>query len=206
LANQVNGYFGEEVRDNANMFLADPTATPPDDKNTNAARLLTNIAPFGHLLNMFQSSAKRSQILSGTTTAKIPVGAPNYHRILDYVHVPSRFTQSKAMLNPTLFQRSSIVDPADPRRGLAAPFNFIPEYREPGKINLNTIVEQRTPADNATNILPLVWSDVFDGLMHRVQDRDPQGGVGHFGPALAHLIMSRRGYPDPLIGNRHASG
>jgi hypothetical protein len=206
LANQVNGFFGDEVRDNANMFVANPVGTPPDDKNTNAARLLTNVAPFGHLLNMFQSSARRSQILNGTTTTRVPVGAPNYHRVLDYVHVPSRFTQSKAMLNPVLFQRGAIVDRADPRLGLAAPFNFIPEYREPGKINLNTIVEQRTPADSATGTTTLVWSDVYDGLMHRVQDRDPVGGVGHFGPAFGHVVMSRRGYPDPLIGNRHASG
>ncbi len=199
-ASQIDGYFGEEVRDSANMFLANPTATPPDDKNTNLARLRTNFSPFGHLLNMFQSSAKRSQILGGATATRVPVGAPNYHRLLDYVHVPSRFTQTKAMLNPVLFQRAAIVDPADPRRGLAAPFNFIPEYREPGKINLNTIVEQRTPAGGATAI-PVVWSDVFDGLMHRVQDRDPPGGLGHFGPSLAHVVMSRRGYLDPLGGS-----
>ena len=98
------------------------------------------------------------------------------------------------MLNPAVFQAGAVTDPNDPRRGMLAPFNFIPEYREPGKINLNTIVEQRTPTDG-------VWSEVYDGLMHRVRDRDPSGGLGHFGPALSHVIMSRRGYPDPLDGS-----
>jgi hypothetical protein len=216
LANQLNGYFGSEMRDASDAFLTGLGGNPPDDGKTNVRRLATSLAPFGHLLNMFQSSTSPAIILDGANSA-VPVGAPNFNRLLDYVHVPSRFTATEAMLNPADFRPITRVpgpdtgyfDPADPRRGKAAPFNFVPEYREPGKINLNTLIEQRgsSAADPyAAGARPLIWSEVWDGLMHRVQDGDPIGALGHFGPALRDVVLSRRGYVDPVVPNKHPTG
>ena len=50
-----------------------------------------------------------------------------FHRLLEYVYVPSKFV--------------NIETSADPNAGVPfnAPFNYIPDYREPGRINANTI-------------------------------------------------------------------
>ena len=81
--------------------------------------------PFPHLLDLFISGA---------------VGSPKeeLHRILEYLRVPSAFVGTEAWANPS-YAASPYL----------APFNAISTYREPGRINLNTIY---SPA-------------VFNGLM-----------------------------------------
>lgn len=207
-----------------NPFTSDPPsrydgfATPLPDNNstvgavvdqgateTNQARIGATNYPFGHLLNMFQASNSPAVALRVGDQA-IPVGAPHFHRILDYVHTPSRFVATDSLMNPLVFDSSSVnlsADPlGDPRRAWQAPFNRVAQYREPGKVNLNTVIGRRDPAE------PLdLWSDVYDGLMHRVQDgnaisyNDPGnatddvlGAIGHLGPAWRDVVVSRRGY------------
>lgn len=206
-----------------NPFTTDPPsrydgfAVPLGDSNavgsivdqgateTNQARIGATNYPFGHLLNMFQASNSPAVALQVGEQA-IPVGAPHFHRILDYVHTPSRFVGTDWLMNPLTFNsaavNTSLTPLDDPRRAWQAPFNKVAEYREPGKINLNTIVGQRDPSEDAD-----LWSDVYDGLMHRNQDGnaisyndagstgdDVLEAIGHLGPAWRDVVVSRRGY------------
>ena len=65
------------------------------------------------------------------------------HRILDYVRVPSRFVGTETWLNPgappNLIFAANISDLNDPRLNRQPLFNQISTYREPGKVNLNTV-------------------------------------------------------------------
>jgi hypothetical protein len=93
----------------------------------------------------------------------------------------------------------NIVNSFDPRSELAAPFNTVDQYREPGRVNLNTVVGERDPLDPSRT-----WSPVYDGLMHRNQDGNFYAGgrliqLGHRGPAWRDVVMSRRGYIDPMV-------
>ena len=198
-----------------------------DAEATNKVRYKAMTGNFGHLLNMYQSSDKAAYI-DTSTGEPIPVGAPNFHRILDYVHTPSRFVATDTLLDPQAFSllgtnvgnnSDDILSPDDPRASLAAPFNRVANYREPGKVNLNTMKGQRaitqtsfaTGISGTTTTLLQSWSDVYDGLMHRVHDIDPNQFIstapyGHFGPAWRDIVRSRRGYADPLFGDSTTTG
>ena len=66
---------------------------------------------FGHLLNFYGSDE---------------AGAfGNFYRLLDFLEVPSRYVGTEEWLSPTTFPNN--------------PFNFVSNYRYPGKININTI-------------------------------------------------------------------
>jgi len=106
-------------------------------------------APFGHLWSFFDS---------GTAG-----GSAELHRLLDYLTVPSRFTGSWVQANPQLLANSAGQHIFPP------PFHLIPRYREPGKVNLNTIFSER----------------VFNGLMN---------GFDGSGSLWADFLVSRRGY------------
>ena len=70
------------------------------------------VGRFGHLLNFFANESD-----AGGTRA-------NMYRLMDYLEVPSRFTGTEQYLSTTSFP---------------SPFNYLPRYRVPGKINVNTI-------------------------------------------------------------------
>jgi len=99
---------------------------PPSDPSpyTNMA------APFPHLMNFFYS--------------KKDAGG-DMHRLLELLHVPSRFVGTTTQGNPETFG-----DPANGDHNFHPPFHHISNYREPGRINLNTIYEE----------------EVFNGLMN----------------------------------------
>ena len=155
---------------------------------------------FGHLPNFFATSARPSTIAADGNNVRAD-GAPHFYRILDYLHVPSRFIGTDTLLDPNQFAAvSAEVD--DPRRELAAPFNRVDNYREPGKVNLNTVVGQNDGygAGNGNESKDR-WSEVYDGIMHRYQDEnliDYTNGsliqMGHLGPAWRDIEKSRRGY------------
>ncbi len=84
---------------------------------------------FPHLLNFFYEASASSP-------------RPRLGRIFEYLHVPSKFAGTQLSLSPTSM---SGVD------GFAPPFNVISTYREPGRVNLNTIEDQR------------VWDAVMNG-------------------------------------------
>ena len=112
--------------------------------------------PYTHLMNFFDSN-----IPGGTTPS------PELHRVLEYLDVPSRFVGTEIQGNPTF------MAPGIENHWFHPPFNFIPNYREPGKINLNTIYDQR----------------VFDGLMNGFPF-DSAGGLSIWDK----FKISRRGY------------
>jgi hypothetical protein len=197
-------------------------------------------AGFGHLLNLFAASAADptnqtystapADVLRDPTTGVPilnppppaaggnvqPYGAANFQRILDYVHVPSRFVGTDEFLNPDVFNSSAVsvsnpagfvTGPDDPRYYLQPPFNKVSRERDPGRVNLNTVLGRRNPPSGAT--FPEIWSDVYDGMMHRYQEIDSAGRshgdqdlilggnilqLGHPGPAWLGVQLSRRGY------------
>jgi hypothetical protein len=139
-----------------------------------------------------------------------PYGAPNFSRILEYVEVPSRFVGTDTMLNAETFNDvpgvndaknvpgtaigSDITDPTDPRYFFQPPFNKVSRERDPGRVNLNTVTGRRIPPTSTA--AAQIWSEVFDGIMHRFHDGNvtSQNQLGHFGPAWRDVVLSRRGY------------
>lgn len=60
---------------------------------------------------------------------------PHLYRLFDFVHVSSRFAGTDTYLNPVVFQSGS--------HDFHPPYNKVSRYREPGKININTIFDQK---------------------------------------------------------------
>ena len=82
-----------------------------------------------------------------------------------------------------------ITGPTDPRYAFQPPFNKVSRERDPGKVNLNTVTGRR--AGPGTQI----WSEVYDGIMHRTHDGNPSASqLGQFGPAWRDVVLSRKGY------------
>jgi hypothetical protein len=106
-------------------------------------------APFPQLLNFLQAGNAN--------------GMNQFGRILDYVGVPSWFEGTEIQANPNLISPNGI--PSSPgSHTFFPPYNSISTYREPGRINLNTIYSQ----------------DVFNGLMN-----------GNTTPTWANFVSSR---------------
>jgi hypothetical protein len=100
--------------------------------------------PFPHLMNLFPSGAP------GTLDEEL-------HRLLEYLTVPSPYVGTEIWTNPT-----SSVNGNHPYH---PPFNCISNYREPGRINLNTIYDQNVfnaltaGAGTDTNAVKPTWDD-----------------------------------------------
>ena len=92
--------------------------------------------------------------------------APQLYRLLEYVGVPSRFVQTETFINPNNAATSG-------NHSFHPPFNRISHYREPGRINLNTIYSQ----------------DVFNGLMNYFP-----GTTDATNTLWSKFVQSRRGY------------
>ena len=82
---------------------------------------------FPHLLNFYADK------IDGEANG------PSLHRLLDVTEVPSRFVGTESFVNPSTFAD----DAHSLTFGLATPFDRISNYRYPGKININTITDQR---------------------------------------------------------------
>ncbi len=121
--------------------------------------------PFGHLLNFCFSTT-----FGGTASSANP--PTNLGRLLDFVHVPSRFVGTSLQGNPVAFATAGSTTPFQP------PFQHIPTYREPGKVNLNTIFD------------PAVWA----GLINYFPDMDATRTVPMF---WNQFVASRQGYATP---------
>jgi hypothetical protein len=92
--------------------------------------------------------------------------ALNAHRLFDYVHVPSRFVGAEEVLNPNYFGKTTYyAQPNLVSFGLMPPFNRISRYRDPGRVNINTITSET------------VWNAITGGR----------------GPSFAQLSQSRQG-------------
>jgi hypothetical protein len=142
--------------------------------------------PFKHLSNFFQSSDGRFD----PATPK----SPYLYRILDYVGVPSPFVGTDTVFSPDKFgsgvlPKPQIVSPflaPNSEQELASylhpPFSRVSNYREPGKVNINTI------AGNAENVAEPkdypIWMAIVNGA------RDANGNPQ---PTWDDIVSSRRG-------------
>jgi hypothetical protein len=173
---------------------------------TAGARLAAFLSPFGHLLNVMQTADFPAQVVKPATGDWQFIGAPHFYRILDYVHVPSRFVGTDDMLTAEIFNDvpgvvdaagTDITGPSDPRYNFQPPFNKVSRERDPGRVNLNTVTGRRIPPDpNGSPPVPFarIWSEVFDGIMQRNRDGNNPGQLGHLGPAWRDVVISRKGY------------
>jgi len=80
--------------------------------------------PYPYLLNFFHVS-------KAATNGADP---PRFYRALEYLRVPSPFVGTELQGKP-----DSFYNDGNPYQAFHPPFNAIPRYREPGKINLNTV-------------------------------------------------------------------
>jgi hypothetical protein len=119
--------------------------------------------PFGQLLNFFHCQQPPPP---GTSQFPIPA---QFYRILEYLRVPSRFVGTEVQVNPAYCGDNTGVHQFHP------PYNRISRYRDPGRINLNTLTDP----------------DVWNGLMQSAP------GLASNPQAFASFLLSRRGYAMP---------
>lgn len=129
--------------------------------------------PFGHLPNFFAQGVPAP---SGTPVQNRPDrGAPELYRLFEWLDTPSRFAGVQRFHHPGAFE----TDPG--LRVYRAPYNRLDTYREPGKVNLNTVNH------------PLVMAGVEGGA-----------SIGGGSSAFGQLMQSRQGYqPQPTPPANH---
>ena len=134
-------------------------------------------APFSHLFNFFLSA-------NGTANA-----APYLYRILDFVDVPSRFVGTETLLPPQPFtgplpsNNTSALTEDELASYYHPPFNRVSHYRDPGRVNINTIAGPPGASAAANN-------PVWDALLN-----------GAVSPTWQELVASRRGDGPPANSN-----
>ncbi|NQU11189.1 hypothetical protein HQ590_10390, partial [bacterium] len=133
----------------------DPNPNPYDPDPGGV--LAPSLVPYPHVLNFFQSVE---------SSDPNPYNSPQFHRLLEYVRVPSPFVGTEVQCNPA----AMVGVPGHP---FHPPFHGISTYREPGRINLNTLFSE----------------EVFRGLLNRPDMTDGQGGA-----LWEKYYHSRRGY------------
>lgn len=162
--------------------------------------------PFGHLLNFFASNGPANPAAfqtanSSTVPTQNPAdntamtAAPNYHRIFEFVNVPTRFSGSEEiLLGPpsgvarNLYEAPTGLNSHSPNAPNLAPFympfNRVSKYREPGKININTLVD--SSGGNTSAVLSAIMNgfpnDNGHGLWGDLQTTIM--GLGHM-PSLS---------------------
>ncbi|MCH2128546.1 MAG: hypothetical protein MK179_05350, partial [Pirellulaceae bacterium] len=129
-----------------------------EDPFENDPKSGSNHIPFGHLLNFFETN-KGNQ------------SGPQLGRIFDYLRVPSRFAGTSTQLDPERFTGGESL--SDGRQLFHPPFNTVSNFRDPGRVNMNTIYSD----SNASNF---IWEAIMGE---------------HPGPNYQQLEDSRRGYP-----------
>jgi hypothetical protein len=112
------------------MTTGDPFAWPTPDQ-----------VPFPHLLNFFQTG----QTPSSTATTRT---APLFYRLLDFVRVPSPFIGTSVQITP--------ANAVPGTHFFHPPFNHIPLFREPGRVNINTMSNPIVGA-GLVNSFPGLW-------------------------------------------------
>ena len=167
----------------------DLTQPPPANHN-----YISDFDSFPHLGGFFAARQAANDVpraegkLRGTTTpgandfplvgATPQPGEPHLYRLFEYVQVPTRFVSSYIHGEPDeMMGRKpfTFVDPVtgatlqrtEPDHPYHPPFNAIHTYREPGKVNLNTVVEPEVLAGvmndhattNWTNFLNQNWTN-----------------------------------------------
>lgn len=129
--------------------------TSVNDPYTHARR------PFGHLLNFFHGNAE-------------------LFSIFDYTHVPSHFPDAHTLLNETTFGLQANLNAANlnpsaehdiggdvaakgsDTAGFHPPFNILSKYREPGRININTIASENVLSALLNGRSEPTWNDFIN--------------------------------------------
>jgi len=148
------GTAGAALNQYAPSLLSSPITTLP-------------FAQFGHFLNFYDD------------TAPPPTNVPGYneisrlYRAFDYIHVPSRYAGTQEMLNPAQFVGNTAgAHPFHP------PFNWLNQYREPGRVNLNTIYDPQV-FQGVMDDYPGTWNATASNLwLQLIGSRRGYGGVG----------------------------
>ncbi|NQU10195.1 hypothetical protein HQ590_05365 [bacterium] len=152
-----------------NAGIVDPAGTLNVDyftMNLGSSPYTNETNPFQHLWNFFYSPPGPPPVGAVTSTQT--------HRLLDLVHVPSRFAGTELQGNPAAFTISGETHPFPP------PFSDIPNYREPGRVNINTIFSQ----------------DVWNGVMNYFPTGNPNVDAAYWD----RMVANRQGYT-PTSGN-----
>jgi hypothetical protein len=158
-------------------YDGDPNQIDPDDYEIDG--------PFSHLMNFFRTKSG-PLATSGSPTydpSKYPPVVGLY-RVLDYVGVPSRYVGTETWLSPASFGSGGDPTSVDDARYLRQPpFNKISNYREPGRVNINTLGGDGKGA---------VWHGMFHDKPK--YGGDPNAPEAHAAIDDDGLVSVRRGY------------
>ena len=163
---------------------------------------------FQHLMNFFSVSQPRRFVAldqAGTVSRKDAGGttkpgiSSNLAFILDFTHVPSKFVGTETWLDFRDFNNTTNAG----TEHLHPPFNRVSAYREPGKINLNTVynhvvMDALRGGNRTAPALPLpstVTAGVGPQYWQIADSRRGIGGLNLSGVAFPRLAP---GY-DPLL-------
>ena len=119
---------------------------------------------YPYLMNLFESTDE---------SLATPPASAQLHRVLDLVCVPSPFVGTEDQGNPAAF--GNLTAP----NHFHVPFHWISRFREPGKVNVNTVFDR------------VVWR----GLMNYFPSGSPGTGTNWRWDAF---VDSRRGYNAPV--------
>lgn len=124
----------------------------------------SDTAPFDHLLNFWHTSVNSN--------------APNYHRIFEFLHVPSRFSGTKDLLDPRIVSDTALMPT---NHEFHPPFNYVSRYREPGRVNINTVFDEGT---------------TLRAMLNGLDEADTTWTTGQL---WRRVLRSRKGYPDQPV-------
>jgi len=106
---------------------------------------------FPHLLNFFKSRRESSPGMD----------APSLFRVFEYLQVPSRFVGTETFLKPSAVVSDTNLPTYNVRH--YPPFNGVSNYRDPGRINLNTIAESTSTVWDGVRAGRMGYPAWFDG-------------------------------------------
>lgn len=128
---------------------------------------------FFHQPNFFRADDDNGEAIAGLS------------RVLEYLHVPSRYVGTETWLNPAIFG-GNVTAAQDARVALQPPFNKVSRFRDPGRVNLNTITSSE------------VWDSLFHGTPNQSGSPGVHPGPSFYDPAAdSDFVRSRRGYGTP---------
>jgi hypothetical protein len=141
-------------------------------------------APFGHLMNFFESSPKGA-------------GESEFYLLMEMMETPAPYADAGVVKNPASLQQihaggdtTSDLIRSEMLSDYFAPRNFVPSMVNPGKVNINTI-----PAEQ-------MWKGVELNYLRGTNARNnPTGGTN-----WAQISASRRGYApasNPFLVDQH---
>lgn len=148
--------------------------------------------PFAHLMNMFQSRPDQ---------ASVPANSMSLCRLMDYVEVPSNFVGAERWYGPGAMAATDSPTPTFPQLRpeyvppylFRPPFNKLSRFRDPGKININTIYDfVRDPGTGQVN--SPTWNAIvgYDAFSNNPLNNNVRTTT------VDEIFQSRQGYDSPV--------